>query len=295
MSQSGELPALPEIYIRVTELLDNENSSAFQIGAALQTDPSLNARILRLINSAYYGLQNPVTSIPQAVTLFGRRQLQQILMGSVLSGVFKSFDIGGFPIHDFWRHSVKTAIIAKNLAMQNAGIIDHEAYFTAGLLHDIGWLVICKVVPDAYGVVSEIAKTQGRDVLELETEKLGVTHVEVGVALLEKWKIPSLIIQCVKLHHGIEPLEAHSVETSMVCLANQLSRFTLEDCDREFDEILATMPVWKFTNCNIEQIAIACRLAAEQSLDVMESLGMVDLEIEDGSANSYEFNTRFYQ
>ena len=79
----------------------------------MQTDPALTARILKLINSAYYGLQNPVTSISQAVTLLGRHQLQQVLVGSVLAGVFKDFDITSFPLRDLWQHCIKTAIIAR--------------------------------------------------------------------------------------------------------------------------------------------------------------------------------------
>ena len=186
LKQAGDLSSLPEVYIRVNELLDTDNATAIQIGDALQTDPALTARILKLINSAYYGLRNPVTSISQAVTLLGRKYLQQALTGSVLAQVFKDFNINEFPLRDFWQHSIKTAIIARQLAMQNARIIDHEAFFTAGLLHDIGWLVVAKVIPNAYMTVSEIAQTEQRDIIVVETEKLGVTHIDVGVALREK-------------------------------------------------------------------------------------------------------------
>jgi HD-like signal output (HDOD) protein len=99
LKQAGELPSLPEVYIRVTELLETESATGQKIGEAVQTDPVLTARILKLINSAYYGLQNPVTSISQAVTLLGRQ------------------------------HCIKTAIIARQLAMQNSRVIDHEAFF----------------------------------------------------------------------------------------------------------------------------------------------------------------------
>ena len=153
LKQAGQLPSLPDVYIRVTELLENESSTGMKIGEAVQSDPALTARILKLINSAYYGLQNPVTSIPQAVTLLGRQQLKQVLLGSVLAGVFKDFDITAFPLRDFWQHCIKTAIIGRQLGMQNARVIDHEVFFTAGLLHDIGWLVIAKVNPGSYGQI----------------------------------------------------------------------------------------------------------------------------------------------
>ncbi len=300
INQAGELPALPEIYIRVTELLENESSTTFQIGEAVQTDPALTARILKLINSAYIGLRNPVTSISQALTLLGRKQLQQVLTGSVLSGVFKDFDISGFPIRDFWRHCIKTAIICRHLAMQNAHIIDHEAFFTAGLLHDIGWLVIAKVKPGAYLEITGLTESESKEVIELEARQLGVTHIDVGVALLKKWGIPNQIVQCVKKHHETEHTGPFSVETSIVYLANRLDRLDRRDLGGQEEEVdeqeyleksLSVIPSWEEARCTIEQISIACRLAEEQWLQVMEALGMLDLEITDEQDESFVFNT----
>ena len=297
LKQAGDLPSLPEVYIRVTELLEAEVAPAIQIGEAVQTDPALTARILKLINSAFYGLRNPVTSISQAVTLLGRQQLQQVMVGSVLAGVFKDFDITGFPLRDFWQHCIKTAIIARHLGMQNARVIDHEALFTAGLLHDIGWLVIAKVNPGSYALITGLAKTENKDVILVESEKLGVTHIDVGVALLEKWGIPALITQCVKRHHDIDHIEPFAVETSIVFLANKLSRLPPRDEEAEAeaeDEIsvkLSTIPNWQNSKCTEEQIAIACRLSDEQWLEVMESLGMVDLDIDQDLEESFLFNT----
>lgn len=299
LKQAGELPSLPEVYIRVTELLETESTTALKIGDAVQTDPALTARILKLINSAYFGLRNPVTSISQAVTLLGRQQLQQVLVGSVMAGVFKEFDIAAFPMRSFWQHSIKTAIIARQLAMQNARIIDHEAFFTAGLLHDIGWLVIAKVNPGSYLQITEIARTENREITLVEAEKLGVTHIDVGVALLEKWGIPGLITECVKRHHETSHIEPYEIETSIVSLANQLSRIDLSNEEIQEDEaitnILSEIPNWEQSKCTQEQVTIACRLADEQWLEVMESLGMIDLDIDDRPEESFLFNTDLHR
>ena len=299
LKQAGELPALPEVYIRVTELLETENSSGLKIGEAVQTDPALTARILKMINSAYYGLRNPVTSISQAVALLGRQQLKQVLLGSVMAGVFKDFDVTHFPLRDFWQHCIKTAIIGRQLAMQNARIIDHDAFFTAGLLHDVGWLVIAKVNPGSYVQITQLAKNENRDLLEVEAEKLGVTHIDVGVALLDKWGIPGLITECVRKHHDRDHIGPLSVETSIVFLANQLSHFDLGDGAQEEEQeeeerisgILSTIPNWENAKCTSEQIGIACRLADQQWLEVMESLGMMDLDIDDSLEETFLFNT----
>lgn len=295
IKQAGELPSLPEVYIRVTELLESESATGARIGEAVQTDPTLTARILKLINSAYYGLQNPVTSIPQAVTLLGRQQLQQVLVGSILAGVFKDFDVSSFPLRDFWRHCVKTAIIARQLAMQNARVIDHEAFFTAGLLHDIGWLVIAKVNPGSYMHITEIANAENKEIIQVETEKLGVTHIEVGVALMEKWGIPGLITECVRKHHETDHIGPLAVETSIVYLANQLSRLELGETEEEdeavISEYLESMANWEQSKCTSEQIMIACRLANEQWQEVMESLGMLDLDLDEAEEDIFQFKT----
>ena len=297
LKQAGELPSLPEIYIRVTELLESETSTATKIGETLQTDPALTARVLKLINSAYYGLRSEVTSIPQSVALLGREQLQQALLGSVLSGVVKEFDISDFPLRDFWQHSIKTAIIGRQLGMQNARVIDHEVFFTAGLLHDIGWLVLAKVNPGSYSHIIGLAKTQAREVTEVETEKLGVTHIEVGVALLHQWGLPGIIVQCVKRHHEVEHGGPFAIETSIVALANRLSHVSLSENDYEQSDeeeisfILESVPGWESSQCTAEQIGIACRLADQQWLEVMISLGMDDLDIDDSDDAEYSFNT----
>ncbi len=297
LKQAGELPSLPEVYIRVTELLETENSTGVKIGEAVQTDPALTARILKLINSAFYGLQNPVTSIPQAVTLLGREQLKQVMLGSVLSSVFKDFDITAFPLRDFWQHCIKTAIIARQLAMQNARVIDHEAFFTAGLLHDIGWLVIAKVNPGSFELITGLARAENRAVIEVEREKLGVTHVDIGVALLEKWAIPGVIAECVRKHHDTDHVGPYEIETSIVYLANQLSRLDLSELEEEEEDVdavtamLSGIPNWEKSKCTAEQISIACKLADDQWYEVMDSLGMVDLEIDDSPEETFLFNT----
>lgn len=304
LEQAGELPPLPEIYIRVEELLASEASSANDIGKVLQSDPALTARVLKLINSAFFGLSNEVTSIPQAISLLGRDQLKQVLVGSVLSGVVKDFNLSDFPLRNFWQHCIKSAIIGRQLAMQNARIIDHEAFFTIGLLHDIGWLVIAKVNPGSFARITEKALLENKDTLEVEKDQLGVTHVEVGVALLQKWKMPELIIECVENHHYNDHSGAYSVETNIISLANQLSRFELdeisvevefdaEDQESVMEKTLAKIPNWEECKSTSEQIAIACRLAEEQWFEVMDTLGMNDFATTDNVDDEPQFRTNY--
>lgn len=278
LKQSGDLPALPEIYFKVSELIESEDSTAHEIGEAIQVDPSLTAKILKLMNSAFYGLPTHVTSISQAVSLLGRQMLKQILIGSVLGGVFDDLKSPSFSMRDFWSHSIKTAIIARHLAMQNRNIIDHEAFFTAGLLHDIGRLIIAKVEPDLLAEIDVLAKADDSDILQIETNLLGATHIDVGAALMRKWAMPSMLTQCLLRHHDVDHIGPFALETSIVFLANHLSKHDQVVDEGEMFSTLLTVPNWEKTDCSFEQIHVACQLADEQAYEVMESLGMAGIE-----------------
>jgi len=274
LQQSTTLPALPEIYTRVSQLIESEHASSQDIGDALQADPSLTAKILKLINSAYFGMSSEVASVPQAISLLGRTQLKQVLLGSILSEVFPDQDSEDFSMHEFWAHSVKTGIIARHLAMQNASIIDHEAFFSAGLLHDIGRLVIVQAAPAEWSAIKDCVEIEAREITEVENEMIGVTHLDVGARLLRDWNMPSLLVQCLIKHHDEDHIGPFAIETSIVYLANHLSQQETVYEEEETEKILADIPNWQKTDCSLDQVHMACRLADEQWLDVMLSLGM---------------------
>lgn len=281
LTQVKELPSLPEIYIKVSDLLDKDESSAQEIGIAVQADISITSRILKMVNSAYYGLQRPVASVPQAVSLLGAQQLKHILIGSVLEGLFKNIDNIEFSMEEFWRHSIKTAIIGRHLAMQNAYIIDHEALFTAGLLHDIGQLVIAGQMPGYRIEIERLRATKGISFVEAETEVLGFSHTDVSEALMRKWGLPELLIHCAGNHHKLIHEGPYADASSIVYLANALSQHHAPEDEEEAQYILSDIPNWEQTKCTLDQICVAWRLAEEQVFEVMESFGMVNIDIAD--------------
>ncbi len=279
LSQSSELPTLPEIYIRVSELLESNFSSAKEIGDAVQTDPSLTSKILKMLNSAFYGLPSEVTSVTQAVSLLGRQQLKHILMGSVLSDMFENMNRVSFSMRDFWMHSMKTAIIARHLALQNASVIDHDAFFTAGLLHDIGRLVIVLEMPDSVNDVEQLMIDTDIEVAVAENKILGFTHMDVSREIMKSWQLPNMLIQCAIKHHDSEHEGPFAIETSIVYVANCLSQQELPENEEEVTQLLEGIANWQQTQCTLEQITAACSLAQEQGQEVLESLGMVNLDI----------------
>ena len=274
-----ELPSLPEIYLRVSQQLEDETTTVQHIGDTVQTDPAITSRVLKMVNSAYYGLPNQVSSVAQAVSLLGRERLKHILIGSVLRGVFSGRDNPAFSMQAFWQHSIKTAIIARELARHVGAIAEPEAMFTAGLLHDIGRLLLSNSVPERMLAVEEYMVRQRVDVLGAELQVIGLTHTAVGETLMQHWGLPSLLIDCARCHH--EPVHdgPNRHATHLVYLANQLSHYVPPLDDDETRDILGDIANWDMQPFSLEQIAVACQHADELVFEVMESLGMVTLEI----------------
>lgn len=269
-----ELPALPQIYTRVTALLDDPNASVNKIGEAVQTEPSITSRILRMVNSAYYGLPYSVTSIPQTISLIGRQRLKDILIGTLLAGLFKNMENENFSMNDFWRHSIKSAIIARHIAMQSAHIIDHEALFTAGLLHDIGRLVIASRLPELQLEIDTVMAEQSLDIIQAEFNILGFDHTDVSKALLQKWRLPDLLVAAVKNHHDTDHFGPYADTNCIVYLANHLSHASPPAEEEDLLPILDKITNWQQAKCPPDQILVAWHLAEDQAYDVMLSFGM---------------------
>lgn len=279
IGRGQDLPSLPEIYLRVSEQLEDENSSVQQIGDTVQNDPAITTRVLKMVNSAYYGLPNQVSSIAQAVSLLGRERLKHILIGSVLRGVFSGTDNPAFSMQEFWQHSIKTAIIARYLARQIVQIEEAEAMFTAGLLHDIGKLLMIKKFPERMLAAEEYMIQKRVDILSAELTQLGLTHTAVGEALMHHWGLPQLLIDCTINHHESVHDGPNRCATYLVYLANNLSQYVPPLDEQETLDILEDIENWDQGYVSLEQISHACQYADEMVFEVMESLGMVALEI----------------
>jgi len=279
IGRGQDLPSLPEIYLRVSELLENENSSVQQIGDTVQNDPAITTRVLKMVNSAYYGLPNQVSSIAQAVSLLGRERLKHILIGSVLRGVFSGQDNPAFSMQEFWQHSIKTAIIARYLAKLMQQIEEPEAMFTAGLLHDIGKLLLIRKFPDRMIAAEEYMIKKRVDILSAELNQVGLTHTAVSEALMHHWGLPQLLIDCAINHHEAVHDGPNRCASYLIYLANSLSQYVPPLDEQETLNILDDIENWDQGYVTLEQIAHACQHADEMVFEVMESLGMVALEI----------------
>jgi putative nucleotidyltransferase with HDIG domain len=281
VGEGFELPSLPEVFMRVTAQLEDENCSVEQVALSIQNDPSITTRILKLVNSSYYGLERQVCSVTQALDVLGRERFKHILLDSAVRGAFGDGTDPAFSMLAFWQHSIKTALIARQLATVCEFIDDPEVMFTAGLVHDIGKLLLIERFPSQMLAAEETMIRRRIDQLSAELTQVGLTHTAVGEALMEHWGLPEILIDCARCHHESVHDGPNRHATHLIYLANRLSEYQPPLDDDETLAILSDIENWDMNQISIDQIVYACQKTDELAFEVMESLGMVGPDIED--------------
>jgi putative nucleotidyltransferase with HDIG domain len=278
VGEGQELPSLPAVFRLVSEQLDDRSCSLAQIGNTIQNDPAITTRILKLVNSSYYGLPGQVTSVTLAVNLLGRARCKHVLIGSVLGSVFEAGENPAFSIQAFWQHSIKTALIARQLADYIDGIEEPEAMFTAGLLHDIGKLMLIERFPQEMLAAEEAMIRRRLDELTAELGQVGMTHTAVGEALMLHWGLPDVLIDCTRNHHEAVHDGPNRHATHLIYLANRLSEYVPPLDEAEAEAILSDIENWDMAQVSVEQVASACQIADDLVFEVMDSLGMIAID-----------------
>lgn len=219
VEETSTIYSLPLFYERLNETINHPRSSIDDISRVITEDQGLTARLLRLANSPMFGCYARVDSIMKAVTIIGTQQLRDLALAASVMGVFKGIPEDLLNMTSFWRHSISCGIIARSLAvyLRESNV---ERLFVAGMLHDIGQVVLATARPGVSRELLEAHRDDGRLYLEMERERLGFDHAELGGALLKKWKIPASIGEPVACHHGPGAAEQFRLETSLIHLAD---------------------------------------------------------------------------
>ena len=204
--QVRDLPALPAAVIRVMQLTDDPKAGTADVARALASDQALAVRVLKLANSAFYGSSRRIATVSEAVITLGMRATRNLVMATSCQEMLER-DVAGYalPRGALWRHSLACASAAQMLA-QRARFRATEEAFVAGLLHDIGKIVLNTYLPDQFSHVLRRAADADMTFAGAEQEVLGFDHAEAGACLLERWHLPASLVTAVRWHHA--PLEA---------------------------------------------------------------------------------------
>lgn len=216
------LPPPSATATRLIAVITDPESSVEDIIEVIKYDPGLTSEVLRICNSAYYGLQRRVSSLQEAIVRLGSMRVLQLVM-SVHTTTLLSRPQPGYGLEPgvLWRHCVAVAIAAARFGTR-MGIANEGLIFTAGLLHDIGKIVLNEYVGRDFQAIVEKVTQQRASFIEAERDVLGISHEEIGARLAERWQLPEPIIRCIRYHHEPHALDPPDVLVDGVYLANCL-------------------------------------------------------------------------
>ncbi|MDR3146955.1 MAG: HDOD domain-containing protein [Treponema sp.] len=197
------MPSLPISALKVMEVCNNPHSSPADLNYVISLDPVLTGRVLKLINSAYYGLSQDVTTLVRAIIMLGLNTVKNLALSSaVLQNLRGTSNAKAIDMDAFWRHSLGVGVASKLLAKKRCRDSKRlEEYFTAGLLHDIGKIPLNAVAPDAYTVTVKAAKQKRQHLIRAENKLLGINHCTCGEWIVNAWKLQGPVGDVIIHHH----------------------------------------------------------------------------------------------
>lgn len=201
LGQCRKLPAMPKLYSQVTLELTSPNGSLELVAQSIAQDPVMTAKVLQVVNSAFFALGRPVNDPIEAVIFLGAERTRSLIL---LAGVFSHFEntkCPDFSVEQLWNHSLQVATLARIIAIEethDAKIA--EAAFTAGLIHDLGKLILAANVPAMHTAIEQLVKSEASQ-REAELQVLGTTHAELAACLLGTWGLPLPVLEAVSWHH----------------------------------------------------------------------------------------------
>jgi len=266
VKESIELISLPDVYIRLRSVISSPNASMSDVAQIIVHDPAITARLLKLVNSPFFGLASKVDTMTHAINLLGTQQVHDLVLATVVVDSFSGFTNDSFNIYDFWFNGVYCAVTARLLAYHCDGL-DTERPFIAGLLHNIGHLVTHQKMPEESQLALKLANEKNIDLYIAEREVFGFDYAQVGSALMAEWNLPKSLQDITEFH--IEPVKAPDfrLETAIIHIASIITHDALEEIPI-IPETLSVHPVcWQLTGLSAEDMpAIKTEVDAQASM-----------------------------
>jgi HD-like signal output (HDOD) protein len=235
------LATLPEVTSQILATIEDPCSSAGQLHKIVAHDPSLSARILKVVNSAFYGASGRVGSVERAIVLLGLNAVKNIAISASVGRLFHRLKLGeGYTSRDLWAHCIEVGVTARELALK-VNRAKADEIFVAGLIHDIGILVELQIWPEKLQTISSTVKKTNADFCEIERQVLGVDHQALGKGVAERWKFTTACQQVAGFHHNPAALEDDDrTMATLVFVADTLCcqrdrGFNLTACNQTID------------------------------------------------------------
>jgi HD-like signal output (HDOD) protein len=233
VDQSPQISSLPEIFFQINEAVEDPESSFVEIGEIISGDPSLSARLLRVVNSSFFGFPNKIETITHAVTIVGMAQLRDLALATTVVNQFKGIPKNLINMEKFWLHSVATGLTAKVIAIYRREA-NADRFYLMGMLHDLGRLLLLINIPESVKMVMD-KYAKGGTMYAAENDMLGFDHAAVAGKLMQAWQLPGMLQEAVAYHHKSQHAPHYPVAASIVHVADFIAHgMELGSCGERF-------------------------------------------------------------
>jgi len=219
VTNTTNLVSFPDLYFRLEAAIKDPNSSSHRIADVIRHDTDLSARLLRLVNSAFFGFPGQIDSISRAMTIVGVEQLRDLSLATIVMKQFDNIDHELVSMASFWKHSVAVGVAARNIAILKRDA-DVERFFLMGIIHDIGRLVLFLQAPNEISQAMNQANENKSLLISEEKAIFSFTHAQMGQALLKQWKLPMLLQETAAFHHAPDKAIRFPSEVAIIHLSD---------------------------------------------------------------------------
>ena len=226
-----QLTSPPNIYFELQRVIEDPKKSFIDVGLIIENDPSLSIRLLKIVNSAFYNFPAQISSVTRAISIIGNKELQNLVLATVIIDKFSSQPGGLLSMHDFWARSVRCALLGKELASYKKIAGDINSIFVCGLLHDIGQLVFFRRIPVLAREVGLFIEAMGVDEIYAEQHIIGFDHYETGAQLARHWNLPQIIIDSIGEHANVGYSGDYADAAGVIRVANNICKMDLKNND----------------------------------------------------------------
>lgn len=220
------IPAFPQSVSQVIAMTSNPNCPPKKLVQVIERDPILTMKVLKLVNSAFFGLSKEVISVQHSVVYVGLNTIKNVAISVAMAGVLPDTNDAGLDMQEFWKNSLAVGVIAKMLAEKNRVPPNESAdFFVAGLLHNIGKVIFAHFFPEDYRKVLEVTEAKGLPLHKVEKELLGLDHCQLGSLLAKEWKLPENLRLCIRSHHTMVKDYGDNQLLVAIIAAHQLNHY----------------------------------------------------------------------
>jgi putative nucleotidyltransferase with HDIG domain len=273
----NDLPTIRVIAAQLIDAVGKSDARIDEITRLISVDPSLTSKVLRIANSSFFGLRKKVDTINLAVVILGLNEISGIVLSLSLFKTVQSVGGAAFDPEEFWEHSAMVAHFSRLLA-RSLGIVMHGEEFTGGLIHDIGKIIQVRYFPEEYEEIAQLMKDTGCLNFNAEQAVMGVSHMELGAWLADRWKFPTHLVDVIRSHHSPLDSEENPVLAAIVFFGDLIARHCVGSRARPFEAMAVDYrPEWELlmeeASSPMDFEAFAARIV-EETLSIDEFLNI---------------------